>query len=238
MELEIEVGDGRDLSDYADRVQDLMGPAVYLQKDSSINYGMEITTHPMSYNWAMTSFPWDVLETLSDEGCSTHAEVGLHVHVSRSAFSGECHLYRWLKFVYRNERQVSRLARRGHSRWASFDPAHRSAVKHMLKSEDVRRGYDRFGHTLPYAAMERYQAINPLNPETLEIRVFASSLRSSEVKAALAFAAATVEYTRELDANKIIGSNGWGWSTFVEWLRQHDEYRPLTDELEALSCVS
>jgi hypothetical protein len=86
--------------------------------------------------------------------------------------------------------------------------------------------------------MARYQAVNPLNSETLEIRVFASSLRPSEVRAALAFAAATVEYTRDLDANKIIGSNGWGWSTFVGWLRQHDEYRPLLDELETLLCVS
>lgn len=238
MELEVEVRHDRDLYGYADRVQDLMGPAVYLQTDSSIGYGMEITSHPMSYTWAMASFPWDALKTLSDEGCSTHAEVGLHVHVSRSAFTGECHLYRWMKFVYRNERQVSRLARRGHSQWASFDPAHRAAVKHMIKREDVQRGYDRLGRYLPSAAMARYQAINPLNAETLEIRVFASSLQPSEVQAALAFAAATVEYTRDLDANKIIGSNGWAWSIFVEWLRQHDEYRPLTDELEALSCVS
>lgn len=240
MELEIEVDEDRHgyLNKYADHVQNLMGPAVYLQEDSSINYGLEITTHPMSYAWAMASFPWDALTTLSDEGCSTHQEVGLHIHVSRSAFAGECHLYRWLKFVYRNERQVSRLARRGYSRWASFDPSHRAAVKHMLKREDIQRGYDRFGHYLPSAAMDRYQAVNPLNTDTLEIRVFASSLESREVKAALAFAAGTVEYTRDLDANKILGSNGWGWSTFVEWLRQHDEYRPLLDELEALSCVS
>jgi hypothetical protein len=238
MELEIEIPDSSNEYDYAERVQGLMGDAVYLQEDSSIGHGFEITTHPMSYAWAMTQFPWDALNTLSDEGCSTHTEVGLHIHVSRSAFSGECHLYRWLKFIYRNEQQVSRLARRHGSRWASFDPSYRRAVKHMLKAEDVRRGYDRRGHYLPHGALERYQAVNPLNEATLELRVFASSLWPGEVQAALAFAAATVEYTRDLDANKIIQSNGWAWSTFVEWLRHHDEYRPLLVELEALTCVS
>jgi hypothetical protein len=238
MELEIEIRESLNEYEYAGRVQTLMGDAVYLQDDSSINHGFEITTHPMSYTWAMRNFPWDALETLSDEGCSTHSEVGLHIHVSRSAFSGECHLYRWLKFIYRNEQQVSRLARRRGSRWASFDPSHRAAVKHMVKAEDVRRGYNRHGRYLPHGAMERYQAVNPQNEATLELRVFASSLRPSEVKAALAFAAATVEYTRDLDANKIIQSNGWAWSTFVDWLRQHDEYRPLLVELEALTCVS
>jgi putative amidoligase enzyme len=238
MELEVEISDLQDENDYAERVQELMGDAVYLQEDSSIGHGFEITTHPMSYAWAMAQFPWDALETLSDEGCSTHNEVGLHIHVSRSAFSGECHLYRWLKFIYRNEQQVSQLARRRYSRWASFDQAHRRAVKHMLKTEDMQRGYDRHGHYLPHAAVARYQAVNPLNEKTLELRVFASSLRPGEVQAALAFAAATVEYTRDLDANKIIQGNGWAWSTFVDWLRQHDEYRPLLVELEALTCVS
>jgi hypothetical protein len=84
----------------------------------------------------------------------------------------------------------------------------------------------------------RYQAINPTNRDTLEVRVFASSLEPREVKAALAFVASTVEYTRGLDASQILHNGGWAWSSYVEWLRSHDEYRPILDELEALSCVS
>ena len=185
-----------------------------------------------------TAARYAALDTLADEGCRTHEGVGLHVHVSREAFDGECHLYRWMKFVYRNEQSISVLARRNSPEWASFHNDHRRAIKHMIKVEDMRRGYDRNGHYLPGAATARYQAINPLNLRTLEVRVFASSLRPSEVKAALAFVAATVEYTRELDANKIIQARGWAWSSFVDWLRQHDAYRPLLDELETLSCAS
>lgn len=240
MELEIEIARSQGMREYARRAQDLLGDVVYIQTDSSITYGFEVTTHPMSYQWAMGEFRWDALRTMADDGCFTTPEVGLHVHVARTAFDGECHLFRWMKFVYRNEQQVSRLARRRHSSWARFDPDQRAAVKHFLKAEDTRRGYrlDRDGRATYLPPADRYTAVNPLNADTLELRVFASSLQPGEVKAALAFAASTVEYTRDLDANKIIRGNGWAWPAYVEWLRSHDEYRPLLDELEALSCVS
>lgn len=174
---------------------------------------------------------------MAGDGCWTDENVGLHVHVSRAAFSSECHLYRWMKFVHRNAEQVMALARRRHSRWAPFESHHRAAAKYYIKGPE--RGYA--GYTpdgRSYVDWDRYQAINPVNRDTLEVRVFASSLDPSEVQAALAFVAASVEYTRDLDANKIIKSRGWAWSSFVEWLRSHDEYRVLLGQLEALSCVS
>ena len=230
MELEVEAPDDRySLDQLARKVREDLGDVVYLQDDSSIGYGFEITTHPMSYSWAMSNFNWEALIAMADRGFQTHEDVGIHVHVSRAGFSSECHLYRWMKFVYRNEAQVSTLARRRSGSWASFSPEYRKAVKRYMKAEDyLRRGY----------MDDRYQAINPNNRSTLEVRVFASSLKPREVKAALAFVAGSVEYTRDLDANKIIKEQGWAWSRFVDWLRRHDEYRPLLDELEALSCVS
>lgn len=235
MELEVEAPDtySRSLESYARKVRQSLGDVVYLQEDSSINYGFEVTTHPMSYSWAMENFAWDALEAMEKLGFRTHSDVGIHVHVSRAGFMSDCHLYRWMKFIYRNERQVSTLARRRYSQWASFAPEYRKQVKRYMKQEDYLRNGGEWG-----GYDNRYQAINPNNRNTLEVRVFASSLRPREVKAALAFVASTVEYTRDLDANKIIQGNGWAWSSYVEWLRPHDTYRPLTDELEALACVS
>lgn len=211
-------------SRYADAqfTQKRMGGLVYIKDDSSIRNGFEIVTHPMSYPWAMERFPWEVLTALRERGLSVHEDVGIHVHVSRKAFGSECHLYRWMKFVYRNARQVQRLARRRNDEWCSFDAQYRAEVKHYMKG----------------GGGDRYQAINPNNSATLEVRVFASSLEPDEVKAALAFVASTVEYTRDLDSNKIIRERGWAWSTFVDWLRDHNEYAPLLGQLEALECVS
>lgn len=215
------------LEQYAARVQRKLGDDVaWIQEDSSIPFGFELTSHPMSYRWAMREFPWNVLDDLSVDGFRVNHNVGLHVHVSRAAFSSECHLYRWMKMIYRNARQVQHLARRESGEWASFDPRFRSQVRAHMKGHD------------PYYSDTRYQAINPMNRDTLEVRVFASSLAAGEVKAALAFVASTVTYTRGLDASKIIKERGWAWSTYVDWLRGQPRYRPILDELEALSCVS
>lgn len=232
MELEIEAPQSQhSLESWARKVRKGLGEVVYLQEDGSINYGFEITTHPMSYPWAMREFAWDYLASMADEGFRTHPEVGIHVHVSRAGFTSECHLYRWLKFIYRNEPQVTKLARRRSSGWARFDRTYRNGAKRYAK-----KGYPAGLHGY---LDDRYQAVNPNNRDTLEVRVFASSLKPREVKAALGFVDGAVEYTRQLDANKIIQANGWGWSNFVDWLRrQRDEYRPLLAELEALSCVS
>jgi hypothetical protein len=234
MELEVNVPERsfsrdsweRNLDRWASKVQTGLGDVVWLQEDGSISYGFEITTHPMSYQWAMDNFPWEYLSTMEENGCWVDRNVGIHVHVSRSAFRSECHMYRWMKFVYRNERQVSRLARRRGSQWASFDPSYRVQAKHYMKGPA-----DPYVHT-------RYQAINPTKRDTVEVRVFASSLRPREVQSALAFVDSTVIYTRDLDANKILKERGWAWDSYVTWLRSRPEYRPLVEELEALSCVS
>lgn len=238
MELEVEApGDyysrGPSLESQAKRVARDLGDVCYLQEDSSIGYGFEITTHPMSYEWAMENFAWSALDAMRDRGFRTHDNVGIHVHVSRAGFSSDCHLYRWMKLIYRNARQVQTLARRHSSEWASFAPEYRAQVKRYMKQEDYLRNGGQYGQY-----DNRYQAINPNNRNTLEVRVFASSLRPREVKAALGFVDSTVEYTRNLDANAIIRADGWGWSSFVDWLDGHSEYQPLRDELGALSCVS
>jgi hypothetical protein len=57
------------------------------------------------------------------------------------------------------------------------------------------------------------------------------------VQAALAFADASVRYTRALTVLDIARHSGWDWSSFTRWLPEHPQYLPLTRELEALACA-
>ncbi len=193
----------------------------YLKEDSSIvGRGFELVTHPMSYDWALEHFPWSLLTELDNAHC-TGSGNGLHVHVSRAAFVSPAHIYRWMKLFYRNERNVTALARRSCPEWADFA---RSARRHV---KDYAKG----------ARGTRYTAINTCPDDTFELRIFASSLDRQEVQAALALTAASVDYTRTLTVSDITSRDGWGWPTFARWVSNQTQYAPLTGEMERLSCA-
>lgn len=222
--LELEVKTPTDhFGDAVDTALAHIGDFAYLKEDSSISpCGFELVTHPMSYEYAQTRFPWGLLSRLRLLGCYTDSDVGIHVHVSRDGFDSAAHAYRWLKFVYRNQDPVTILARRSSS-WAEFSPHARSNVLAFAKGE---RGAG------------RYHAINVRPEHTFEMRIFASSLQPRQVQAALAFAAASVEYTRGLTAADIARRRGWEWAAFTTWLRGLPQYSPLLAELEDLACAS
>ncbi|MEH1166434.1 hypothetical protein V6V47_13700 [Micromonospora sp. CPCC 205539] len=193
----------------------------YLKNDSTIGGGFEIVAHPMSYAWALEHFPWRMLDALRERGCEATCQTGMHVHVSRAAFVSPAHVYRWMKFIYRNERQVTRLARRSSPQWAAFTSGDRRAVKDYAKG----------------ARSQRYRAINTGNADTFELRIFASSLDPRQVKAAFGFAAASVEYTAHLSVREIACAGGWSWPAFVRWLAERPVYAPLSEQLEVLACA-
>ncbi|MGW4369157.1 hypothetical protein ACWEKT_26280 [Nocardia takedensis] len=200
-----------------------LGELGYLKEDGSISHGFEMVTHPMSWDYARTRFPWQLLNKLRLLGCRTDESVGIHVHVSRAGFDSPAHIYRWLKFVYRNESPITVLARRENSEWARFTEQARSDAREYAKGSRAGRG--------------RYHAINVYPAHTFEMRMFASSLRPRQVKAALGFAAASVEYTRTLTAAQVARSRGWEWSAFCAWLSARPQFRDLYTELEELACA-
>lgn len=222
-ELEISTADMM-LDDCAGAAVERLGTLGYLKSDSTINagtgYGFELVTHPMSYDWALANFPWPLLAELADADCSGDGN-GLHVHVSRAAFSSPAHIYRWMKLFYRNEHNVISLARRHSPHWADFTYSARRHVKDYAKG----------------ASGDRYTAINTCPDETFELRIFASSLNQQEVQAALALAAASVEYTRALTVADIATHGGWDWTSFAHWVDERPQYAPLAREMERLSCV-
>ncbi|MFD8249750.1 hypothetical protein [Nocardia sp. NPDC059691] len=224
MELEIKTPRNRDYHNAVDTTVTHVGDLAYLKTDGSITCGFELVTHPMSYQYALQHFPWQLLGRLRLLGRYTDDGVGIHVHLSRAGFSSPAHAYRWLKFVYRNEHSVTTLARRRDSEWAEFSPQQRSNAQDYAKGGQAGYG--------------RYQAINVYPEHTFELRVFASSLHPQQVQAALAFAAASVEYTRGLSAADIARRRGWEWTAFTTWVRSRPDYSPLLAEMEALACAS
>lgn len=284
-EIEVEMSNSRihnyDKGQAAQIAVDRLGDLGYLKEDGSLDNGFEIIHHPMTYAWAMESFPWQMLPELHAAGARGNSRAGIHIHVNRTGFSSPCHIYRWLKFVYRNREMTIAVAGRESGQWAKFDTAnHRANHKYFAKqqtqrapvpptsaqeAEIQRRARERRGNELRYAdnypsdrqrilpleefirdernrferqreyiPMDRYSAINVTNPHTFELRIFKSSLKVAEVKSFFAFAASTVEYTRQLSANDVLTKGGWKWDGFASWLADNPIYEPLTTRLATL----
>lgn len=185
---------------------------LYMKEDGSIS-GVEIVTHPMTLAWSRT-FPFgQMLQGLRNGGCSVNEGYGLHVHVSRRAFrksgtQSTSHQMVWLMFLYRNSAQLEQLARRTSDRWASFRPPVRGELRR--KSHDCPAGDD------------RYVAVNCRNDRTYELRFFKSTLDEQEMRAALEFADASVEYTRGIKSPDILRGNALSWDAFASWVRSRN----------------
>lgn len=200
------------------------GDLAILKHDGSISNGFEIVTHPMSYEWAKDHFPWQVFTDLAKSGAYADDDCGIHVHVSKAGFASTAHDHRWYLFVHRNADQIQSIARRTASRWAAFDPNDRANAKAIAEKKSRGNG--------------RYAAINVENEATYEMRVFASSLDVAQIQAAIGLVSASVEYTRRLTSQKIIRHNGWAWSSFAEWVSEHEEYAPLYMEMSRLDIAA
>ena len=212
MGFELEVESCKDTSRYdgAQMAQDTLDNHAYMKSDASLIDGFEIVTHPHTLAYYQQDFEWEVLSKLRKGGFRSWdtTSCGLHVHVSRTAFGGEicydtsardilrmqAHQLRFMKLIYDNERQVSRIAGRSSS-YASFSDKGRLVPK-------VKHNVSERGH---------FSAVNVENYATLEIRVFKGSLRKERILSALEFVSASVEYTRNL---KVTGTN-----TALSWLR-------------------
>lgn len=227
-ELEINTPSGG-LDSVARIAMETLGPLGYLKEDSTIDRGFEIVTHPMAHAWASKHFPWELLDELRRMECCAEqydGGLGLHVHVSRAGFDGPAHVLRWLQLFYDNTDKIDGIARRRNDEWAAWRRFDRRNAKEHAKGE---------------SGGCRYVAINTCNSQTFEVRVFASTLDKTELRAALDLVAASVEATRETTAPADVDADddtAWdafaesdayrlSWAAFAEYVAAHDAYAAL-----------
>ena len=237
--IEIEVENGSRMgqehkSNAAEYAQSHLEPIdlAYLKNDGSLSDGFEIVTHPMTHEFYMNEATelWDTLEYLRSTmkmrswGTST---CGLHIHISRTGFKSGAHMHRFLNLVYSNEEFYSTLAGRESSRWAKFDDVQQA------KPDGVdENGYRTYKSYRSYRDKiergrntDRYSAVNTQNLHTLEMRIFRGSIKSTTVRSAISLAHASVEYTRDLTVQDIVGG-ALNSTRFMEYIDAHAEMYP------------
>ena len=233
IEIEVEAKDDlRASAEYAHQLESM--DLAYLKHDGSLNNGFEIVTHPMSHDFFKNEAGdfFAVMEGLrSQRGIRVKSwdtrTCGLHIHISRSGFSGGAHMHRFLNLVYTNPDFYSTLAGRTSDQWAKFTDIIKREYARDANGDrvpDPLGGYEietkrTFMHKLDNERnSDRYSAVNTLNRETLEMRIFRGSVNGDTIKSQLDLAHASVEYTRNLTVQDVtqgaLTSDNFMWYIF------------------------
>ena len=195
----------------------------YLKSDSSIeDLGFELVTHPHTLGAYEQATPlWNYIENLRANYNARSWDTqscGLHVHVSRNAFKSGAHTHRFLSLIYKNPKEMMKLAGRKNSRYAVFSDVY----------QPDEWGIPRFNlrnkiHGKHYT--ERFSAVNTQNDYTLELRFFRGTMAKAGVMSALELTHAATEYTRNLSlADVKLGMLQWDW--FADWVATNNGIYP------------
>lgn len=210
-----------------------MPTPLYLKSDGSLSDGFEIVSMPGTLGYFTQHFDWSGIKELSKMGFKAwnNSHCGLHIHMSRNAFTSDRHLFLFIKFIFANREGLVQFSGR-ESHYAKFgienflnayyDYDRQQQVRHR-KLMDLVKGYE--------SNNDRYMAVNVQNANTIELRFFRPSLKTTTVLSALEFCDASFRYVNEISLPDVLRNNALGWNSFRSWVDSVGKYPTLRERL-------
>lgn len=198
--LELEVYVNKDLNDTANTVSDLLNGYAILKEDSSISMpGFEIVTAPCSlaiHREKITEF----FSNNPDIDTDDSIDIGLHIHISRKPLT-QLTIGKMLVFINNpdNQDKIVAIAGRSSNKWATISPK---------KITDIKK------------QTSRYEAINLQNNDTVEFRIFASTVDPKLILARLEFVHALTIWVKDQSMLSL------GWNIFISYVRENKALYP------------
>lgn len=214
MELELECCEHMGKKEEsAEEVYDPSREDWYLEEDGSLDYGFEVIFHARTFE-SWQEF-WDSVEKcvlsparkMSCEG--ENNTCGIHIHSSIDAWESD-QLFRLFSLIYSSENYeniliISQRNKGQLDHWASLSIDNIGQFK-----EEIRKKYSPFD--------DRYAALN-ITRNTLEFRIFRSSLDLCIVQKNLEFVYALYEYTKSVKTSVT-------WHGLMLWIKRNKETVP------------
>lgn len=170
----------------------------YQVHDGSIGeYGIEIVTHPCTYQYMTNDFPWETIIDIANKNhfvSHNRGLCGLHVHVSRSGLGATeeeqdatiAKIVLMVDLMWNNIVTFSRRSRHAIDQWA-------------CKPDADIRGDDSIDTAIYKSKCDdadRYRAVNLCNKDTIEFRVFRGTTLLQTIKATLQFVNLLCDYAQ------------------------------------------
>lgn len=214
MELEIELVKGKpreqaaDISGQFDRASNELH--LYFKRDSSLMNGFEIVSHPRSIaSWMSIKNRFkDLMLEMRKVGFRSYdtGRCGMHFHINRSAFSGDMHIAKFIRFWQENSGLSFALSRRTESSMAKY--AHFQKHKgELLAALIYNFGYGRTVglkacHDMPNVALAHHSAVT-LTHNTVEIRIFRGTMNVNTILTTMEMVAKVLSVTRECSMSNL-----------------------------------
>ena len=173
-----------------------------MKDDGSIRNGFEIVTRPAGY-WTHVNKLSSFLDDLP-EHIHPHTSCGMHVHISRTAFTF-LGAGKFTEFFNRpeNKKFVQLIAGRGETQYQKADPTWDLKIPYNQAIKDYSYG--------------RYNYVNVSNRKTIELRIFATPANKMEFMIRMQFVKAMVEYCKPAQ-HSVPLKRQTHYESFCNWL--------------------
>ena len=221
--VELEVDNGRDRENCAIEIAKI-SQEIYCKNDGSLNYGIEIVSHPCTLAYHENELKWrDIMATCLQFGFRSHdtRTCGIHAHVNRSFFGDT---------LEEQDMNIAKLILLVNRFWDShIVPFTRRKLENLRqwgrKNEMLVYNGDTHEEIVKKSKVSseynRYVAINLTNRNTIEFRIFRGTLKYSTFVATLQFVDTICRFAKEIDV-KNIDSTSWE-DIFKD--REHEELK-------------
>ncbi len=218
--VELEVDEGNDRTNNAREVQNTLSH-IYCKSDSSLNEGFEIVSHPCTLDYHLNQNYGEVFKNLVDNDFRSHDTntCGLHVHVNRNNLGStrdiqELTIAKIMLVVDLLWDDMGKLARRSNCHWCKRNFMEIDNNDTEIEIIEKSKKYDN----------NRYFAINILNTNTIEFRLFKGTLNINTFKATLQLVSNIVEYSKNISLSDLQNVN-----IKIDDIINHVQYAELTE---------
>lgn len=193
--VELETDGGSERGAYVDELGNIEGfnEHFYMTKDSSLNNGVEITSHPCTLSYHANEL-YEMYESIRSTalryGFQSHngGRCGLHVHMNRAFFgkgidSQDVGGYKMMRLLQRFEANFTKFSRRRDNEWCHYYTRQSYGPDEQGEPDDISRVLDK-ARDMKYERRHE-QALNFQHDATYEFRIFRGTLNLSTFFASL-----------------------------------------------------
>jgi hypothetical protein len=204
-------------------VGDNLAGHAMMKEDGSISDGFEVVSRPASYLSHLHNY--DSFLTNLPEYIHPHKSCGMHVHISRTAFT-TMGAGKFVEFMNRadNKSFIKLIAGRGTTNYQNGDPDY--TIKKPFRI--AKRG----------EYCNRYNFVNLGNSKTIELRIFATPANKKEFHIRMQFVKAMVDYCKPA-IHAVPYKQQTHFESFVSWLNNtKEEFKDLQNLIkESTICA-